>query len=185
MTQPTTIDTIGHEVAQEEPDEIDKHLKIYAGRPVPPDVLLEVIMREAGLDQDDMQGVPMLDRADLGGGVRWDVFKSPPGGQLNEFVIVCLFMGDQADKQGDHSPGDVRIYVAPRAPTDTQGMPYPHLRYTISRIPGGGATRAILSPRLFLEEASHELEQLAIVCDVLEEEEEDDEEPEETPEVTS
>jgi hypothetical protein len=165
-------------------DELDSFLRVYADRPIPPGPLLEIIRKEAGLDEEDMEGIPLHDRFDAGGGVRWNVLESPPGGMLDNFIIIAIFTGDQTDKQDDHVPGEARVYVAsrdvPPKASNEEGVWYrarAFMRYRLSRVPGSGLTREVMTARQFIDEASTELNELAVVFDVLEETSDEDDKP--------
>jgi hypothetical protein len=135
--------------------------------------VLEAMREQAGVDKDDALQIPILDRFDMPvSGLRWSCGQPPPGGTMDDHVIVAIHVGDQADRLNDHAESEVRVYVMPRSVRDPQGNPNPFFKYSFSRVPGAGAHRALLPTlKLFLEELVYEYEQLAIVFGILEEEE--------------
>ena len=176
------IDTDGVLVptsVEEEENDLDKFVRLNTGKVISPEALLLAVVTEAGLEQEDMHGIPLIDVADMGGGIRWQAFQSLPG--RDDYVVIAMFVGDQADKHGDYNPGDIRVYAAPRgAPSSWVGY-----CYTISRVPGSGLVRAGMPLRLFVEEAGYELNRMAVECDVLEDDDDDDDDEPEPETVTS
>ena len=176
-TIPAPTSTPPASAEPEEPDPLEVFLaKFKDGRPSPPQELLTVIRDDAGLDIEDMDEIPMMDRVDYGG-VKWIALQSPPGGAMNDYYIAMIFIGDQYDPMEDHLAGDARVYVAPRVQKNDAGEPMGYFRYTINRAPGGGGgtTRAVMRLKRFVEELSDELEQMAVAFDVLSEDDEAEE----------
>jgi len=160
--------------AEEDKDVLGEWLAENAGKTISAADVLEQARIEAGLETDDLDRFPMMERWDSANGARWTVFQDPPGGNMPDLVILAIFVGDQSDRIGDHVPGEGRIYVMPRALTaDTVCY-----RYSFSRLPNSGGHRAVMKTRLFIEELSYELNRMAVVFDVIEDDEGD--EPEET-----
>ena len=143
-------------------DDLGKFLKENVGKDVTAGDLLTQARIEAGLDDDDLDRFPMLDRWVTKDGFRWIVLQEPPGGSMTDFIVLALFVGDQAERLGDYLKGEVRAYIAPRKMT---GMCY---RYVLS---SEGTARAPMKARLFLEEIAHELLQMAVVFGAVEEDE--------------
>ena len=67
-TIPAPTSTPPASAEPEEPDPLEAFLaKFKDGRPIPPQELLTVIRDDAGLDIEDMDEIPMMDRVDYGG----------------------------------------------------------------------------------------------------------------------
>jgi hypothetical protein len=154
---------------------LDAFAKKFAesGKPVPPIELLKAVQEEVGLEDSDMEAIPLMNNLRWAGAT-WEVLKPPPG--LGTHYVAMMFYGDQADKVGDHTPGDVRIYVAPIAQKNEAGEPLLYYRYTLNRTPNTGAIREVMRLRLFVGEMARELDRIAVAFDVLEDEPEEEEE---------
>jgi hypothetical protein len=168
MTNPAQVPEVKAIVVEEE-DTLGKWLSEHAGKPITGLDILEQARIEAGLDEEDMDGFPLIDRWDSANGSRWQAFQTPPAADhsMDKFAVLAIFVGDQADRIGDHTIGEGRIYVAPR---EANGAFY---RYKFSSVPGSGGHRAVMKPRLFIEELAHELNRMAVVFNVIADDEEE------------
>jgi hypothetical protein len=183
MTQnlPDSVSTNAQANDSEE-DTIGAFIRTNEGKIVSPVALVKFIRTEAGeLDEGDMQSIPMLDRFESWGGIRWEVGLPPPAPKtpdgrhpLEDYEIVFIFTGDLVDEDADHLPGDARIYVAPKTEAISPSKSS-YLVYTMSRVHANGGHRRTMPLRAFLEAASYELNRLAVACEVLEDG--DDDEP--------
>ena len=173
-TAPIVTPAAAAAVVVDEADDLGDWLKAKAGQTISvADILGAAADIVAGLDSEDMGQIPAMDRWDSPNGARWNAHQSPPapGGEMDGFITIAIFVGDQADNIGDYAPGEGRLYVMPREITPASVF----YRYTFSRIPGSGGHRAQMGLRLFIEEIGRELTRMAVVCDVLEDPDEDDE----------
>ena len=159
---------------EEEPSELETWLKANAGKTVSVNDVINQARIEAGLDEEDMAKIPAQDRFDTTNGLRWAMNAEPPGGTMSEYTIIGIFPGDQSDRIGDHIPGETRIYVLPKVAAPTKALPC--LVYKFSRVPGSGGSRSLMQLQLFIEEMAHELNRLAVVFGVIEDDEVPDEE---------
>ena len=157
---------------EDDKDVLGEWLTASAGKTVSAADVLDQARIEAGLDSEDLDKIPLMDRWDTPNG-RWVAFQDPPGGNMADFVVLAIFVGDQSDRLGDHVPGEGRIYVMPRSLA--QGADSVCYRYSFSRLPQSGGHRAVMKLRLFIEELAHELDRMAVVFDVIEDSEETDE----------
>jgi hypothetical protein len=128
--------------------------------------LASAILQEAGLEPDEMDNLRRAVR--LPGG--WEVgHPFPPFPQTH--VIDSMFVGAEgAPIEGDHVPGDVRVYARPTSFTMPDGEPSPFFRATIS---SSGRTRLdSFSLQSFIEDVAGEYSAMVV--------EEDEDSPEET-----
>lgn len=167
------VEATSTEPVDDEPSDLELWLTANAGKTVSAADVLTQARIEAGLDPEDLDLFPAMDRWDAPNGTRWQTNQEPPGGAMSGYVVLAVFVGDQADRVGDHVPGEGRIYVLPRAAN------VKCLRYTFSRVPGSGGHRAEMKMKLFVEELAHELNRMAVVFEVIEDDEEDEDDEEE------
>jgi hypothetical protein len=158
------------------PSDLEVWLSANAGKTVTAADVLDQARIEAGLDPEDLDRILLLDRWDACNGMRWQVGQAPPSpvpGQMNDYVVLAILVGDQADKIGDVVAGEGRIYVLPK----TAGAPC--YRYTLSRVPGSGGHRAPMKMQMFIEELAHEVNRLAVIFEVIDDDEDDEDEEDE------
>ena len=98
----------------EEPTDLELWLRANAGKTVSGADVLNQARIEAGLDPEDLNLFPALDRWDAPNGTRWSAGQEPPGGAMSGYVVLAMFVGDQANRTNDHVPGEGRITCSPR-----------------------------------------------------------------------
>jgi len=182
MTQPIVDTTVpatipATPVEEEGPDTLDLFLEKWKGKDIPPVELLKAIQEESDLSEEELERIPHLDRAVVGG-LTWNKLQAPPGDIQTLLWIVMIFHGDPDDSTDDYVAGDIRIYVAPKAARDLRGDPNPYYCFKLSRVPNAGYTRAAMSLRLFIEQCGQELNRVAVEYEVIDEDDEEPDDPE-------
>jgi hypothetical protein len=92
--------------------------------------LVNSVLKESGLDKSHIDGLKFTTKC-TAAGLTWSV--NQPKQNDPSLSVLFMFKGDQGVHNGDHIPGDIRIYAAPNGEASSNGAVPPFSCFTTNR----------------------------------------------------